>query len=115
MFLIIGLVAYGHPSVNAIVYLILTFLLFHSMTKDIKDRYKWNMLFLTIILVYMIVATTFKFFFAKKKFEEGRTFTKKEYKEVVNDLLKMGFAFDWDRTAFTGHGNNNGPFKLGAS
>lgn len=60
MFMIIGIASYNHPSVNAICFLLLSFLLFHSMTKDIKDRYKWNMLFLTIILGYGIVFTIFK-------------------------------------------------------
>ena len=79
MFIVIGCMAYIHPSVNAIIYMLLSVLLFHSMTKDLKTRYLWNLLFLTIIFVYMIVSTIFKFMFGGKKFKEGREYSVKEY------------------------------------
>jgi hypothetical protein len=113
MFIVLGCMAYVHPSVNAIIYMLLSVMLFHSMTKDLKTRYLWNLLFLTIILVYMIVSTIFKFIFGGKKFKEGREYSVKEYKIVVNELLKLGFSFDWNRESLAA-ADELGPYKLGA-
>lgn len=55
MFLIVGLAAYIHPSLNSMIFMLLTALLFHTMTKHVKERFKWNMFFLIIITVYLVV------------------------------------------------------------
>ena len=55
------------------------------MTKDLKTRYLWNLLFLTIMLVYGIISTTLKAFFANKHFKEGKKYEEiEEYKKVVD-------------------------------
>ena len=100
MFFIIGIVAYSHPSISAIVYLLMSAILFLPMTKDIKERYKWNMIYLIIVFVYMLIASIYKLVKQKKMFEEGKSYSKEDYPEVVDFLLKLGFSFKYDPTIF---------------
>lgn len=60
MFMIVGIAAYNHPSVNSMIYTLLSVTLFHSMTKFVTERFKWNMLILTIIFVYLVIVTIIK-------------------------------------------------------
>lgn len=99
-FLVLGVMAYVHPSTNAIFYMLLSVTLFHSQTKDLKTRYLWNLLFMTIILVWGTIVTVFKVIQQKKYFgDEVHKFPAKDYKKVVEKLLMLGFSFDWTREA----------------
>lgn len=100
MFFIVGIVAYSHPSVSAIVYLLASALLFLSMTKDVKERYLWNMIYLTVIFVYMTIASIYKLVKQKSMFEEGKSYSKEDYPTVVDSLLKMGFSFAYETDIF---------------
>lgn len=62
LFLIVGIAAYMHPSMNSMIFMLLTTLLFHSMTKQVNERFKWNMLFLMVMTVYLVVVTITKLF-----------------------------------------------------
>jgi hypothetical protein len=61
MFMIVGIAAMLHPSLNGIIFMLLSVLLFHSMTKHVTERFKWNILFLIIITVYLVVILVYKF------------------------------------------------------
>jgi hypothetical protein len=74
-FLILGVMAYVHPSTNAIFYMLLSVTLFYSMTKDIKTRYLWNLLFLTIIFVWGTIVTVFKVFQQNKHFGSSAAYS----------------------------------------
>jgi hypothetical protein len=100
-FLILGVMAYVHPSTNAIFYMLLSATLFHSMTKDLMTRYLWNLLFLTIILVWGTIVTVFKVYEQNKYFKDRSvSYPRTRYVKLVNKLLMLGFSFDWDRRAF---------------
>lgn len=49
--LCIALVSYIHPSVSAIWHFMAYLILFYAMTKNIKVRYQWNLIFLAILFV----------------------------------------------------------------
>ena len=100
MFFIVGIVGYSHPSVSAIIYLLASALLFLSMTKDIKERYLWNMIYLTVIFVYMTIASIYKLVKQKSMFEEGKSYSKEHYPTIVDSLLKMGFSFAYETDIF---------------
>lgn len=100
MFLIVGMAAFIHPSLNSMIFMLLTLLLFHSMTKHVKDRFKWNMLFLMIITVYLVVVISTKLIKQLKYFKEGATFEKEEYAKTIHTLLMMGFSFKYDTDIF---------------
>ena len=113
-FLVLGVMAYVHPSTNAIFYMLLSVTLFHSMTKDLKFRYLWNLLFLTIILVWGTIVTVFKVFQQNKYFgDDVQKFTPTEYKKVVNKLLMLGFSFEWKREALDAPFHSMETFSLG--
>ena len=98
--IIVGIAAYTHPSINAIWYILLSISLFHSMTKDIKDRFKWNMLFLLIIFGFTIFDVIYKFYVKKSLLEEGKKYALEDYRAGVARLLGLGFSFTWERAAF---------------
>lgn len=79
MLVAIGLIAYAHPSVNALIFVLLSLLLFHSMTMNIKIRYLWNMIYLSIIFLYGVISTIYKKSVQKKMFKDGLKFSKDDY------------------------------------
>jgi hypothetical protein len=100
MFLIVAIAAFIHPSLNAMLFMLLTALLFHSMSKNVTERFKWNMLYLVIIAVYLVVATITKLVKQAKHFKEGATFEKEDYAKTVHSLLLLGFSFKYDTDIF---------------
>ena len=100
LFLIVGIAAYMHPSMNSMIFMLLTTLLFHSMTKLVNERFKWNMLFLMVMTVYLVVVTITKLFLQASYFKDGKTFTFVEYEKCVNELLLMGFSFSYNLDIF---------------
>jgi hypothetical protein len=73
----IALVAYNHASTNSLVYFLAYLTLFYPMSKDIKERYKWNLIICIALLVMEFIAI-----FCKKKDEKYFTdavFKKSEY------------------------------------
>ena len=109
--IIIGIVAYTHPSVNAIWYILLSLSLFHSMTKDIKDRFKWNMMNVLIIFGFTIFDIIYKVYVKKKILVDGKKYALEDYKVGVDRLLKLGFSFEWERKAFEKNASE-GPYEF---
>ena len=79
MLVVIGQIAYAHPSVNALIFVLLSLLLFHSMTMSIKVRYIWNIIYLCIIFLYGVIVTIYKKSVQKKMFKAGLKFSKEDY------------------------------------
>lgn len=100
LWLITACVAYEHPSMNSMIFMLLTALVFHSMTKHVKDRFKWNILFIIIIMAYLVIVSIAKIVMQSKNFKEGKTFDKDQYAKIVNDLLLLGFSFKYDIDIF---------------
>ena len=112
LWLITACVAYEHPSMNSAIFMLLTTLLFHSMTKHVKDRFKWNILFIIIINVYLVVVIIAKLVMQSKNFAEGKTFEKEEYANIVNDLLLLGFSFQYNTDIFDNRDTLQCPCEL---
>lgn len=115
MVLCIGVVAYVYPSACALVHFWAYLIMFLPMTKNIKERYKWNMFFLFILLGFQIV-----FLFVKRKvhgeFEaQAVSDTKENYYKVVSKLLSMGFVFKFDENILdkTKWESVKAPYKIG--
>merc|ERR1711988_1668783 len=84
------------------------------MTMDIKYRFKWNMIFLGILLVFQIGMLINKVIKAKI-FKEDKEWTDiEEYHEVVGRLLMLGFSFKYPEAVLDKYERPNlkGPFKI---
>lgn len=79
MLVVIGVISYAHPSLNAVIFVLLSLLLFHSMTMHLKHRFLWNMIYLIIIFLYGVIVTIYKKSTEKKLFQEGLKFSKEDY------------------------------------
>jgi len=96
--IIVAMVAYCHPSTNSLGYFLAYLALFYPMSKDIKDRYGWNMI-ICIVLLLMEMVTIFFKRKEQKLFNGTQEFKKADYKtyhEKVTRLLLWGFTFEYD-------------------
>ena len=97
--ILVGIICFWHPSMNALKTFWAYLLLIWPMTKDIKVRYKWNIIILLIILAIQ----AFLVFYKKKIADDlnlskdpNQFNTKDEYAKSVKKLLVLGFSFGYD-------------------
>ena len=97
--ILIILVAYNHPSANSLGYSLAYLSLFYPMSKNITERYWWNIIILSILIVLQGGVLFFKkkdenIFVDKPTYSESEL---KEYQKNVRKLLFWGFSFTYDK------------------
>jgi hypothetical protein len=97
--ILIMLVAYNHPSANSLGYFLAFTCLFYPMSKNITERYWWNLIILSILLVLQGGTLILKKK-DEKIFKEQATYGEadlKTYQAKVRTLLFWGFSFTYDK------------------
>lgn len=95
--ILLGMVAFAHPSMNSLAYFWAYLCMFHPMTMDVRVRFRWGMFYLLILLLLELVWFIFKVR-QLRYFVDGVSFSSvDEYHKNVKKLLMLGYSFTYDK------------------
>lgn len=112
--ILLGMVAFAHPSMNSLAYFWAYLCLFHPLTMDVRVRFRWSIFYLLILLVLELVWFIFKVR-QLRYFVDGVSFTDvDEYHKNVNKLLMLGYSFTYDKNVLNKEKRPSmtGPFSM---